>query len=216
MVRGGERIIVEEQEAATTVPRRRFRGQRSPRSLGASVTPKNKKQQCADLEGEVSRQDVEIAALRSGRLADQESLNRARDELEEMRRIYQADMRMHSERSDTLRMENAGLKTEIEVLTREFNAEAVIARYADIIKSKGSTPASEYASRLQSELCKAAHRVEVLNDQVKVVKRTCDEKVKNLEEELSQLAHEKGQREANLMKERRALHYAKRVGMSSY
>eukprot|EP00567_Pseudictyota_dubia_P003639 CAMPEP_0197442856 /NCGR_PEP_ID=MMETSP1175-20131217/8773_1 /TAXON_ID=1003142 /ORGANISM="Triceratium dubium, Strain CCMP147" /LENGTH=441 /DNA_ID=CAMNT_0042973409 /DNA_START=54 /DNA_END=1379 /DNA_ORIENTATION=- len=206
-------IMNERDSTRVVAHQRRFGGRRAPWRARVMEEEQPSRE---DLQAEIRLRDDVIAAFRSGRRADREALDCARDELEELRRTYEADKRLHSKRYETQRMENEGLREEIKVLTRNLNSEAVIARYSEVMKAMGSSSSPEYASRLQSDLCKAAHQVEVLTDQIKTVKRTCDEKVKNLEEDMANLMHEKSEREGNLMKKLRAHHDARILSVDSY
>lgn len=137
-------------------------------------------------------------------LLDEKRLQKVLDKVNAMRAEHDEILRKERLKIDDLERENADLRARLRRAAQDVDDKHSMAEYAKLIteqmqSSSGTVSDSQYVLKLQSQLCRALHKMGVMTNQIEMLQSQKDDKVRTLQSQLVEQGNESFRAEVDHM-----------------
>mmetsp|Transcript_26131 Transcript_26131/g.77334 ORF Transcript_26131/g.77334 Transcript_26131/m.77334 type:complete len:866 (-) Transcript_26131:130-2727(-) len=175
----------------------------------AGKNPPSAESELENLKSQLRDQDLQIKSLESNRQKQDESIALLRSELGAVQIKHKEECYWLRLEVDNLRKDKEALEDRMAELYRDMREIDNMNEGEDALNAPACVD-SGYVLHLQSQLSKSMQTMGVLDNQIGMVKRSCDEVVKSLKEEIADVMDDKCRIEMELLNQLAVLDNEKR------
>lgn len=176
---------------------------------GATTKAGGSKSELEDLKSQLADRDMRIESLERNRQKQDESIALLRSELGAVQIKHKEECYWLRLEVDNLRKDKEALEDRMAELYRDMREIDNMNEGEDLLAAPACVD-SGYVLHLQSQLSKSMQTMGVLDNQIGMVKRSCDEVVKSLKEEIADVMDDKCRIEMELLNQLAVLDNEKR------